>query len=212
MGTPFEAGVDAETAQGVALIDAAVAAGVDHFVYNSVASADKATGIPHFDSKYRVEQHLVESGLRWSIVAPVYFMENLLFPDSLNALKGGTYAIALPADLGLQQIAVEDIGAFSAHVLANPDEFAGTRIEIAGDDLSSQESADALASALGRPVSVFEVPMEGIRSFSEDLAAMFEWFISTGYTIDIEGLRASYPEVRWTRFSEWVGRVPAVLG
>ena len=56
MTTPFEAGVDAETAQGVALIDAAAAAGVDHFVYSSVASADKATGVPHFDSKYRVEE------------------------------------------------------------------------------------------------------------------------------------------------------------
>ena len=30
MTTPFEAGVDAETAQGVALVDAAASAGVDH--------------------------------------------------------------------------------------------------------------------------------------------------------------------------------------
>ncbi len=52
MTTPFEAGVEAETAQGVALVDAAADAGVDHFVYSSVASADKTTGIPHFDSKY----------------------------------------------------------------------------------------------------------------------------------------------------------------
>ena len=66
MTTPFEEGVDAETAQGVALVDAAAAAGVDHFVFSSVASANKATGIPHFDSKYRVEERLVSSDLRWS--------------------------------------------------------------------------------------------------------------------------------------------------
>ena len=56
MGTPFEAGEAAEVAQGVAIVDAAVGADIDHFVYTSVASADKNTGIPHFDSKFEVEK------------------------------------------------------------------------------------------------------------------------------------------------------------
>lgn len=211
MTTPFEAGVDAETAQGVALVDAAAAAGVDHIVYSSVASADKATGIPHFDSKYRVEEHLAASDLRWSVIAPVYFMGNLFFPDMLNALKDGTYAIALPADRSLQQIAIEDIGAFAAHVLANPEEFAGKRIDIAGDELSSRESADVLSGILGKPISVVEVPIEGVRSFSEDFALMYEWFASVGYVADVDRLRSSYPEVGWTRFAEWATRVPGAL-
>ena len=211
MTTPFEAGVEAETAQGVALVDAAAVAGVDHFVYSSVASADKATGVPHFDSKYRVETHLAASGLRWSVIAPVYFMSNLFFPDVLIGLKNGTYAIPLPDDLPLQQIATEDIGGFAAHVLANPEEFSGRRIDIAGDELSSRESAYVLSDVLGRSVSVFEAPIDGIRSFSEDLALMYEWFVSTGYVADVSGLRASYPEVAWTRFSEWAARVPAAL-
>ena len=211
MTTPFEAGVDAETAQGVALVDAAAAAGVDHFVYSSVASAAKATGVPHFDSKYGVEEHLAVSDLRWSVIAPVYFMDNLFLPDMLSGLKDGAYAIALPTDLPLQQIATEDIGAFAAHVLANPEEFAGKRIDIAGDELSSRQSADVLAGILGKPISVVEVPIDGIRSFSEDLALMYEWFVSTGYVADIEGLRSSYPDVGWTRFEEWATRIPAAL-
>ncbi len=211
MTTPFEAGVDAETAHGVALVDAAAAEGVDHFVYSSVASADKATGVPHFDSKYRVEEHLAASDLRWSVIAPVYFMGNLFFPDTLNGLKDGTYAIALPPDLPLPQIATEDIGAFAANVLANPERFAGKRIDIAGDELSSRESADVLAGILGKPISVVEVPIDGIRSFSEDFALMYEWFVSTGYVADIDGLRSSYPEVGWTRFAEWATRVRAAL-
>ena len=211
MTTPFEAGVDAEMAQGVALVDVAAATGVDHFVYSSVASADKATGVPHFDSKYGVEEHLAASKLRWSVIAPVYFMDNLFFPDMLNGLKNGTYAIALPTDLPLQQIATEDIGAFAAHVLANPEEFAGKRIDIAGDELSSRQSADVLAGILGKPIPVVELPIDGIRSFSEDLALMYEWFVSTGYVADIEGLRSSYPEVGWTRFEEWATRIPGAL-
>ena len=211
MTTPFEAGIDAETAQGVALVDAAVAAGVGHFVYSSVASANKATGVPHFDSKYRVEEHLVATDLRGSVIAPVYFMGNLFFPDTLNGLKEGTYTIALPSDLPLQQIATEDIGAFAAHVLANPEEFSGKRIDIAGDELSSEKSAEVLAEIVGKPLSVVEVPIEAIRSFSEDFALMYEWFASTGYSADVEGLRSSYPEVGWTRFEEWAARVPAAL-
>ena len=211
MTTPFEAGVEVETAQGVALINAAAASDVDHFVYSSVASADKATGVPHFDSKYRVEEHLASSGLRWTVIAPVYFMDNLFFPDTLNGLREGQYAIALPADLPLQQIAVEDIGAFAAHVLADPDRFDGKRVDIAGDELSSRESADVLANALGRPVSVVEVPIDAIRGFSEDLALMYEWFVSDGYSVDIDGLRSAHPEVGWTRFADWTARVPDLV-
>ena len=211
MTTPFEGGVEAETAQGVALIKAAAAAGVDHLVYSSVASANKATGLPHFESKYRVEEHLASSGLRWTVIAPVYFMENLFFPDTLNGLREGKYAIALPADLPLQQIAVEDIGAFTAHVLADPVRFNGKRVDIAGDELSSRESADVLADVLGRPVSVVEVPIDAIRAFNEDFAVMYEWFVSDGYSADIDGLKSAHPEVGWTRFAEWTARVPAAL-
>jgi len=212
MTTPFEGGVDAEVAQGVALVDAAVAAGVDHFVYSSVASGDKHTDIPHFDSKYKVEEYLAASGLRWSVLGPVYFMDNLFFPDSLDGIRNGTYAIAMPADVALQVIAVEDIGAFAAHMLSNPETFAAKRIDIAGDELTANESAAALTDVLGRPVDGFEVPIEGIRAFSEDLALMFEWFVTTGYVADVEGLRAAYPEVGWSRFSDWAERVPAALG
>ena len=138
-------------------------------------------------------------------------MGNLFFPDTAKPLKEGTYAIALPADVQLQQIATEDIGAFAVHVLANPDRFAGTRTDIAGDELSSQQSADILSSVLGKSVSVYQVPIDAIRSFSEDFALMYEWFASTGYVADVDGLRSAHPEVGWTRFADWATRVPAAL-
>ncbi len=58
MATPYEAGVEVETRQGITLVDAVKAAGVEHLIYSSVASADQNTGIPHFDSKYKIEQHI----------------------------------------------------------------------------------------------------------------------------------------------------------
>jgi len=207
MGTPFEAGEAAEVAQGIAIVDAAVGADIDHFVYTSVASADKNTGIPHFDSKFEVERHLASTELDWSVIAPVYFMENLFFGENLGALQNGTYPLPLPADLALQQVAVADIGAFGALVVDRKDDFVGRRVDIASDELTSTGTAVLLGQLLERPVEHFEVPMEQIRAFSEDFAIMYEWFIKTGYAVDIDGLRASYPEVGWHRFADWAAVV-----
>ena len=212
MGTPFEAGEAAEVAQGIALVNAALAAGVDHFVYTSVASADKSTGIPHFDSKWEVEQYLASTELDWSVIAPGYFMENLFFGQNLEALQNGSYPLPLPADLPLQQVAVADIGAFGALVVDRKDDFLSRRVEIASDELTSVGTATVLSQLLDRPVEHYEVPMEQIRAFSEDFALMYEWFIETGYSVDIDGLRAAYPEVGWHRFADWAAAaVPSAL-
>ena len=77
MTTPF-GGTDAETRQGTAAADAAKAAGV-HLVFTSVGSANRQTGIPHFDSKHEVEKDIAKVGVRATILAPVAFMENLYF-------------------------------------------------------------------------------------------------------------------------------------
>lgn len=65
-----------EIQQGVAVIEAARRQGVSHFVYSSVGGADEETGIPHFESKIKIEAHLLSSGLQYTIVRPVFFMEN----------------------------------------------------------------------------------------------------------------------------------------
>ncbi|PTR15819.1 NmrA-like family protein [Nitrosospira sp. Nsp2] len=76
-----EAGVEREEAQGKRLATLLREAGIEHFVYTSVGSADKQTGVPHFDSKWRIEETV--RGLRFPshvILRPVFFMENLLAP------------------------------------------------------------------------------------------------------------------------------------
>jgi uncharacterized protein YbjT (DUF2867 family) len=73
-----EAGVEREEAQGKRLATLAREAGVEHFVYTSVGSAHKQTGVPHFDNKWRIEETV--RGLRFPshvILRPVFFMENL---------------------------------------------------------------------------------------------------------------------------------------
>jgi uncharacterized protein YbjT (DUF2867 family) len=204
VATPFEAGTEAETRHGIAAAHAAKAAGVGHLVYSSVANADKDTGIPHFDSKRRVEEHIEGLGVPYTIVAPVYFMENLLAPWTLPQLKEGRFSMALPSSRPLQQIALSDIAAFTGVVLENREEFVGRRVDIASDELSGEEVAKVLTRITGHEIHYVELPLEQVRqAMGEDGARMFEWFDQVGYSADIAALRRDHPEVGWHTFEGW---------
>ena len=203
MSTPYEQGAEKETAQGITITDAARAARVGHFVYSSVASANRGTGIGHFDGKYTVEKHLQASGVPYTIVAPVFFMENLLQPWTLPSLRQGKLTMALPASRPLQQITVADIGAFVAAVIERSDTVFGRRFDIAGDELTGDQAAAILSKVTGREIRYEGFPPEVLRAQSEDMARMFGWFDSTGYAADIKNLRRDFPEVTWHTFEQW---------
>jgi uncharacterized protein YbjT (DUF2867 family) len=204
VATPFEAGMEAETRHGIAAADAAMAAGVGHLVYSSVANADKDTGIPHFDSKRRVEEHIEGLGVPYTIVAPVYFMENVVAPWALPQLKEGRFPMALPSSRPLQQIALSDIATFTRVVLENREEFVGRRVDIASDELAGEEVAEVLTRVTGREIHYVELPLEQVRqAMGEDGARMFEWFDQVGYSADIESLRREHQEVGWHTFEDW---------
>src|ERR1700723_979579 len=121
-------GTDAETKQGIAAADAAKATGV-HLVFTSVGSANRQTGVPHFDSKHEIEKHIAKIGVRATILAPVSFMENLYFIK--EQLAKGIYAAALPPTRALAQVAVPDIGAVAVRVLEDSARFTGKRFDLA---------------------------------------------------------------------------------
>ena len=102
ISTSFEAGTEAGIRQGSAVADAASSAGVGHLVFASVGSADQKTEIPHFESKYEVEQHIRRLGIPYTIFGPVWFFENVFNPFELPGLRQGTLATALPAERSLQ--------------------------------------------------------------------------------------------------------------
>lgn len=144
-------GTDAEIREGIAAADAAKAAGV-HLVFPSIGSANRQTGIPHFDSKYEVEKHMAKVGVRATILAPVYFMENLYFAK--EQLATGIYAAALPPTRALAQVAVADIGAVAVRVFEDAGRFTGKRFDLAGDELTGNE---ALAISRASPAAPFPI-------------------------------------------------------
>lgn len=203
MGTMTEAGMEEETRQGILAADAAKAAGVGHLIYSSVADANKQTGIPHFESKYLVEQHIERLGIPYTIGAPVAFMENFVAPWSIGALSQGTHAFAVPPKRVLQLVALADIGAFVAALVERRERVFGKRFDFAGDELSGEEQARTLSEAIGRPIDYQEIPIAMARQQSEDAALMFEWFDRVGYDVDIAALHRDFQEVRWHSFADW---------
>ena len=171
MSTPFEAGTDAETSQGIAAVEAAKEAGVSYIVFSSVAGADRRTGIPHFDSKYAVEEHLSHSGIPHAVIAPVYFYENIAAPFAAPGLKKGIFAQALSEDRKLQMISHRTIGQLAALALTRPDSFIGKRLDIAGDELTGPEVASILSEAASRTISYNQLPLEMVMQQSEDMGA-----------------------------------------
>jgi uncharacterized protein YbjT (DUF2867 family) len=105
-------GIDSEIRRGINLADAAKRSRISHFVYSSVGSADKNTGVPHFDSKHKIEQHIRGTGMPFSIIRPVFFMENWL--GMRSNIEKGVLALPLRPETRFQMIAVDDIGAFVA--------------------------------------------------------------------------------------------------
>lgn len=201
--TPFGADTAIEARQGKTIIDAAAAARLGHVVLTSAAHADRGTGVPHYESKYLVEQHLRAAGLPWTVIAPAAFMDNYAGGWTLDGLRDGTFAWPMPTDQPLTLIPADDIGAFAALALQRRDEFTGRRIDIASDERTPGQIAETLAAATGRPVAHQEVPLHYVRTRSADLAAMFEYFTTAGLAVDVAALRRDYPEVGWHSFAEW---------
>lgn len=200
MTTPF-GGTDAETRQGIAAADAAKAAGV-HLVFTSVGSANRQTGIPHFDSKYEVEKHIAKVGVRATILAPVAFMENLYFVK--EQLATGIYASALSPTRALAQIALVDIGAVAVRVLEDVGRFTGKRFDLAGDELTGNDAMAILSRVTGRPLNYFQVPLDVVRQrMGEDAVKMYEWFDRVGFAVDRTALRREFPDVAFHDFESW---------
>jgi uncharacterized protein YbjT (DUF2867 family) len=201
MTTPLERGTQAETQQGISAADAAKAAGV-HLVFTSVGSANRQTGVPHFDSKYEVEKHIAKIRARATILAPVYFMDNLHYGK--EQLAKGIYAASLPPTRRLAQVAIADIGAVAVRVLENPDRFAGKRFDLASDELTGNDVVAILSRITGRPFSYFQVPLDVIRQrMGEDGAKMYEWFDRVGFTVDRAALRREFPGIAFRDFESY---------
>lgn len=188
----FQDGLDTEIRQGKAVADAAKAADIQHFVYSSVGSAERNTGVPHFDSKFQVEEYIRASELPYTILRPVFFFYNYNMMRSV--VETGTLFQPLSPDTKLQQLSEEDYGEMVAEVFDRPADFMNREIEVASVDMTMPEIAAAFSRVLGKTVEYQQIPFEAFeQQIGEELTIMYRWFENVGYAADLAQLKRDFP-------------------
>ena len=199
-------GSEGEVRQGKSIADAARAAGVQHLVYSSVGAAHRGMGQAHFASKYEIEGYIRSLGLPFTILRPAYFMENL--NRTRAQITNGTYTgMGLRPEKGVQMIAVDDIGAFAALAFEDRPGFLGRTLELAGDELTEPQIAEAFTRVIGRTVTLAAPHVSEGTVQTPERIAMFQFFNDQGYDADIPALRKLYPPLKtfeqWLRATGW---------
>ena len=189
-----------ELQRGLNVAGAAHAAGVAHLVYASVGSADRSLGIPHWEVKWEIEQHIRALGIPATVLRPVMFMEYHADP-TYGVYGEAAHIRTIPPDERVQLIAVSDIGAFAALAFADPRRFVVQAVELAGDELSLDQLLLAIARATGRDVADVAGRTPADPSTVEgEFAAMTSSFC--GWRADIPALRMLHPAL--LDFDDWL--------
>ena len=191
-----------EVAHGRVIAAAAADAGLSFLVYSSVGGVERGSGVPHFESKRRVEEVLLEA-VPVTFVRPTFFMETLRL---MIRRDGARVIIGMPlaGDVGLQMISVRDIGRAAAALLLMGDP-AVAPVEIAGDELTGEQISVRIAHRLGSPTTYVQLPLD-VLGDDEDLKMMFGWLARLpAYQADFARTRELVGGVE--DLSRWLARV-----
>ena len=174
---------------GQAIIAAADAAGIAHFVYHSVLHP-QIEAMPHHWQKMRVEETLFASGLPFTILQPCAYMQNIL-SGWQEMLQTGVYSVPYSVDSRISVVDLRDVGEAAATVLLETG-YENTILECGGPQLLSQkEVADVITTVTGIPVRAEKLDprtwetkacQSGMSDYQVDcLLRMFDYYDRYGF-------------------------------
>jgi len=201
----FNDGTKKEITRGISLIDAAKEMNVPFILYSSVIGADAGSGIPHWESKYNIEQYLANSGIPYTIVRPASLFQNFFIPDVQKRIKKGNLVTPVRKDKIQQFIGTEDIGRICAQILMNNEKFNGHTITIAADEMDMQSAAKLFNDVLGKPVKYSQLPGLFTRIFmGADLHTMFRYINNNDvcFVKDMPEKKKEYPFL--SSLQDWI--------
>lgn len=201
----FKQGPKKETEQGFDLITAAKEKGIAHFLYSSVIGADANTGIPHWESKNKIENLLKQSGVHHTIIRPCYFMENFLLPQVKSRLLKGKLVTPLHKKKIQQYVSTEDVGRIAAIIFSDSQSYMGKTITLASEQMDGEQLAEHFSKVWNRPVKYQQLP--GIITrlvMGKDLYTMFNWINQHDaiFVKDLEAFKKEFPGM--LSLDEWI--------
>jgi uncharacterized protein YbjT (DUF2867 family) len=188
-------GFDHEVTQGRNVANAAGEAGVAHLVYAAAGTGQRGSGIPSWDAKLEVEDHMTSLGLPFTSLRPEAFME--LMTDKGYYPAVGTWRIwprLSGEDLGIAWMAVEDVGVVAAAVFAQPETYIGQSLVLVADVKSLAECRDIYREVMGKPPSTFPMPVWLFDRFTRgDVTAIWRWIKTGEFSTDTAPTLAIHP-------------------
>lgn len=138
-----------ETQMGFAAVDAARRAGVGHFVFSSVLHP-QITDLVQHQSKRDIEEHLLSSGLEFTILQPAnYMLRHRLLP----AFERGVFRLSWSLDRHQSMVDVHDLIEVAASVLLDSRSHAGATYElVAPGRYTAHDLARVISGVTGRDV------------------------------------------------------------
>ncbi len=178
-----------EAEMGIAVIDAASKGGVEHFVYDSVLHPQIIELLQH-RMKLRVEQHLINSNLNYTILQPMHYMQNINIED---VYQQGVFIQASALETPLSFVDMDDKVEVAAKVLTEDCHY-GAIYELCSDDnLNAIEIAEIMSRVMGKEIKAKLVPKDVIisgfqRAFPEygdypakGFNALFDYYSKHGF-------------------------------
>ncbi len=157
----------------VNLIQAAVTAKVDRFIFFSILGAENYPDVPLMEIKRCTELFLQESGLNYTILRPCGFMQGLISQFAIPILEG--QPVWLTGDSSpIAYMDTQDIAKFAIRALAVP-ETAKRSFPIAGSRAWTGKEIISLCESLSNKESkVTTLPLGVIRAIRQTFR-FFEW-------------------------------------
>ncbi|HJQ29681.1 MAG TPA: NmrA/HSCARG family protein [Rubrobacter sp.] len=205
---PFIGGPEAEVRQGKNVADVAMDVGVEHFVYGSAGTGEKGTGVPSWETKLQIEDHMKVLELPLTIMRPTAFMELMTHKKFFPAIAAWQ---VMPKLMGssrrLPWLCTDDLGAIAAKAFADPHQFVGKDLLLASDVQSLDECRSIYREVIGRNPRRLPMPVWLFGRFGfvgKDLSTMWRWLRTGDVDLDTEPTRAIHPDALTVR--GWLGK------
>lgn len=201
----YKYGIDKEIKQGIELMNASKENSIEHFVYSSVIGCDLNTGIPHWDSKFKIEHYLKASGMSYTILRPASLYENMLIPEVKSRILKGKLVLPTQKNTVQQFISSEDIGKIVTLIFSDLEKYMGRTITLAAEQMNGEQLASTFSKAMGREIKFQQLPMLITRLvMGRDLTKMFRWINNNDacFVKDMQALQNEFSGI--LSLEEWV--------
>ena len=182
-----------EVAQGTASVEAARAAGVEHYIWstlpNVAAISRDAYNVPHFTNKAKVDEVVANAGFKWAtFVEPPFYYQNLTSPmyDPQPGPDGSpTWSQPMRPDTRVIHMGdITELGNVVAGAFEDPDSAGqGQHLSLAGDLMSWNDIVATLNRA-GHNLAYSQMPddvWDGSFPGAPEAREMFKYFEAHTY-------------------------------